>query len=194
MIHELINYLQEHIELEEKEVVLFQELIPVRTVKKNTFLLEEGNVSKEFFFILKGGVRLFYLTDTIEKTAFFYFEKQFVSSYESFTKKIPAKHNLQTTEDTTIAVISAEAAYKLLNTHPKFEILARVMMEEELIIYQEIISSFVTMNAEQRYVGLLDSNPKILQRIPLHQLATYLGVSPETLSRIRKRITSKSTS
>ena len=190
-MQELINFFKKHVELSEDEIAFMQELIPIREVRKNTLLLEEGSVSKEFYFILTGGVRLFYLNDVIEKTAFFYFEDQFVSSYESFTKQIPAKHNLQIFEDSTLAVISTEAAFKLVQTFPKFELLARIMMEEELIIYQEIISSFITMNAEQRYLSLLDANPLILQRIPQHQLATYLGVSAETLSRIRKRITTK---
>ncbi len=180
--------------MEDKEIALIRELIPIRMVKKDTLLLEEGKVSKEFYFILTGSARLFYLNDTVEKTAFFYFESQFVSSYESFTKQSPAKHNLQTCEDSTLAVISTETAHQLLNAFPKFESLARIMMEEELIIYQDIISSFITMNAEQRYLNLLNSNPLILQRIPQHQLATYLGVSPETLSRIRKRIALRSTS
>ena len=115
----------------------------------------------------------------------------FVSSYESFTKQIPSKHNLQTIEESIIAIISFEIAYKLLELFPKFDFLARIMMEEELIVCQEIISSFVTKNAENRYLKLLEENNNLLQRIPQHQLATFIGITPETLSRIRKRIYSK---
>lgn len=194
MIDKLIKYFRQYTSLQEDEVSLIKEIIPVRNISKNTRILEEGKISKEFYFILEGGVRLFYNYEGTEKTAFFYFENQFVSSYESFTKQVPAKHNLQTIEDSKLAFINQEAAMQLVTQNPKFDFLARVMMEEELIIYQNIIANFITMNAEQRYRSLLESNPMILQRIPQHQLATFLGVSPETLSRIRKRISSKSIS
>lgn len=191
MIGELIKYFENHITLENQEKDFIKENIEVRKINKNNILLLEGEISNEFYFVIKGGIRLFYTNDTIEKTAFFYFENTFVSSYESFTKQKPAKHNLQAVEDSIVAVISFEVAYRIIELFPKFECLARMMMEEELIVYQEIISSFVTLTAEERYLKMLKSNNQILNRIPQHQLATYLGVTAETLSRIRKRIISK---
>jgi CRP-like cAMP-binding protein len=191
MIDELIKYFENHIALDLKEKEVIKELIELRKVDKNCLLLSEGEISSEFYFIIKGGIRLFYTNDAVEKTAFFYFENTFVSSYESFTKRTAAKHNLQAVEDTIVAVISFEVAYRLIELFPKFEFLARVMMEEELIVYQEIISSFVTLSAEERYIKLIKENNQILNRIPQHQLATYIGVTPETLSRIRRRILPK---
>ena len=191
MIEQLITFFENHVELTDEEKDFMKENIEVREVIKNSMLLEEGKVSTEFYFVLQGGIRLFYRHNANEKTAFFYFENTFVSSYESFTKQIPARHCLQAVEDTTVAVITFEIAYRLIALFPKFEFLARVMMEEELIVYQEIISTFVTLSAEERYLHLLESNSQILHRIPQYQLATYLGVSAETLSRIRKRISTK---
>lgn len=191
MIDVLIKYFENYVALEDQEKDFMRVNIETRNVAKNSMLLKEGEISDEFYFVIKGGVRLFYTIDTVEKTAFFYFENMFVSSYESFTKQKPAKHNLQTVEDSIVAVVSAEVAYRIIELFPKFEFLARLMMEEELIIYQEIISSFVTLSAEERYLKMLSSNNQILRRIPQHQLATYLGITAETLSRIRKRITHK---
>ncbi|MGD1890356.1 MAG: Crp/Fnr family transcriptional regulator [Cyclobacteriaceae bacterium] len=191
MIDYLIKYFDNYVALEEEERGFIRGNISVREVLKDEILLSEGEVSTEFYFIIKGCIRLFYTVDVEEKTAFFYTENMFVSSYESFTKQTPSKHYLQAIEPTKVATISFDVAYRLIDQFPKFEFLARVMMEEELIVYQEIISSFVTLNAEQRYLKLLSSNKSLLQRIPQYQLATFLGVTPETLSRIRKRVSSK---
>lgn len=188
MINALLAYFEQFTTLNKAEKQFIREHVPIREVKKNELLLKEGEVSTEFYFVIQGAIRLFYNVDLTERTGFFYFERTFVSAYESFTKQVPAKHNFQAIEPSTVAVISTTAAQKILTQYPKFEFLARVMMEEELIVCQEIISSFVTQNAEERYKNLLTTKSPILQRIPQHQLATYLGVTAETLSRIRKRI------
>jgi CRP-like cAMP-binding protein len=188
MIDSLVKYFEKHVELDTVEVEFLQEHVPLRQLAKGDLLLEEGDISTEFYFVIQGGIRLFYHSSSGEKTAFFYFENSFVSAYESFIKQTPSRQNLQAIEDSVVAVIPFEAAYKIVDIFPKFEFLARVMMEEELMVYQDIISSFVTLNAEQRYENLLKNNPQVIQRIPQHQLATYLGIAPETLSRIRKRL------
>lgn len=190
-IQNLLDFFEDHIELSESEKTFISENLQIEKFEKNDFLLKQGQISKRFFFILEGSVRLFYNTKKEEKTAFFYFENSFASSYESYTKQIPAKHNLQALEETEVVVITIENAFGLLNLSPKFEFLARVMMEEELSIYQDIIYSFVAQSAEERYLDLQQRNPDWLQRIPQYQIATFLGVSPETLSRIRQRIRSK---
>lgn len=187
----LIRYFNSKIELSNQELEFLLEHAEVKSFSKNSLLLREGEISRAFYFIERGCVRLFYLSDHEEKTAYFYFENMFVSSYESFTKQIPAKHNLVTVEDSTLVIFDAETVFKFLNFSPKFESLARIVMEEELSIYQNIISSFITQNAEQRYLNLLRDQPQLIKRIPQHQIATFLGVSPETLSRIRKRIVHK---
>lgn len=132
-----------------------------------------------------------YLVDGEEKTTFFYIENQFVSSYESFTKQTPAKHSLECTEDCKLVVITQEGAMGLLTHSNKFESLARTIMEEELGIYQSIVASFITLSPEQRYLDLIKNRPDLIQRIPQYQLATYLGVNAESLSRIKKRIAKK---
>lgn len=194
MIESLIAHFEKYVPFEDQERDAIRKIVQVRTVGKNEILLREGELSNEFYFIIKGCVRLYYDTDAEEKTAFFYVENMFVSSYESFTKQTPSKHNLQAIEESTLAVITTETAQQLLELSPKFQFLAMLMMEEELIVYQEIISSFITLNAEERYLELIKNKPDLAQRIPQHQLATFLGVTAETLSRIRKRISEKENS
>ena len=191
MIQALIDHLQQYIPFDEEEKQYLREKIPVREVNKGAFLLKENAVSKEFFFNISGCVRMFYTVSGSERSTFFYTENQFISSYHSFTKQLPSKHALQCVEDTTLAVITHERAYEMLQLYPKFEVLARIMMEEELILFQEIISTFITMSPEERYLNLMTSHPELIQRIPQYHLATYIGVSPESLSRIKKRMVGK---
>lgn len=190
-IKPLVDFFKKHTELTIDEIKFLECEIPVIKQEKNNLILKEGQVSREFYFIIEGSIRLFYNTEKEEKTAFFYFKDMFVSSYESFTKQTPSKHNLETLEETKLAVINVELAQKILMLSPKFEFLARVMMEEELRTYQEIIYSFVAQNTEERYIELQKKNSDLLQKIPQYQLATFLGVSAETLSRIRRRIKEK---
>lgn len=88
--------------------------------------------------------------------------------------------------------IRVESAQKLLEFSPQFDFLARVIMEEELIIYQKMVAAFITLNPEQRYLKFLEEKGDLFQRMPQHYIASYLGVSAESLSRIRKRVLEKS--
>ncbi|MEL6823575.1 MAG: Crp/Fnr family transcriptional regulator [Calditrichota bacterium] len=190
----MINFLQQYTTLTASEITFLEEKIPVKTFSKGDILLHQGSICRNVYFIQKGIVRLYYQADHEEKTAFFYQENEFVSSFESFVKQKPADHFLQCVEATTVNIISAENYQAILENFPNFEFLARAVMEEELIVMQNIISSFFTLNAEQRYLKLQKEDPNLLQRIPQYQLASYLGIQPESLSRLRKRLSEKSIS
>lgn len=190
----MINFLQQYTTLTHSEVLFLEENIPARIFARGDILLHQGNICRNVYFIQQGIVRLYYQADHEEKTAFFYQENEFVSSFESFVKQKPAEHFLQCVEETTANVISAEHYQAMLENFPNFEFLARIVMEEELIVMQNIISSFFTLNAEQRYLKLQRDDPKLLQRIPQYQLASFLGIQPESLSRLRKRLSEKTIS
>lgn len=189
MHNHLIHLLSNFIDLNEKEKSFIEDNLPVLEFNKGDFLLEQGDVSKSFYFIVSGSVRLYYDVELEEKTAFFYFENEFVSSYESFTQQLPAKHNFQCMESTTVIEISVENVEVMLREFRSFEFLARTIMEQELAMYQNIVSTFILKSPEERYLDLLTNRPEMINRIPQYYLATYIGVRPESLSRIRKRIT-----
>lgn len=193
-MHPLITYLDQYLPLKSAEKAYLREYVPFVQFDKNTVLLKEGAISTAFYFVITGCIRMYYLVDGVEKTTFFYQENDFVSSYESFTNGVPAGHYLQALEPTQVAQFDVTVVADILERHPRFEILARIAMEKELAVYQEMVAAFVTLNAEQRYLKLMNDDPRLLQRIPQYHLATYLGVSPETLSRIRSRINQKPTS
>lgn len=187
----LLDYFDRHLKLSKEESHFLVDNVPVVQYKAQSVLLKEGQISTAFYFILTGIVRMYYVVDGIEKTTFFYTHQDFVSSYESFTQQIPAAHNIECLTDVAIAVFNIDVVQRILQKYPRFESLSRMVMEKELSVYQEMISSFVTLNGEQRYEKLCRENSALLQQIPQYHIATYLGVSPETLSRIKKRIALK---
>lgn len=191
MENSFIEYFNNHLNLNEEETSFLKNNVPIVEVNKNEDLLVGGAVSSAFYFIVEGIIRMYYLVDGREKTTFFYQPSDFVSSYESFTKQVPSKHYLQAVEDSRVAVFNANVVAEIIRRYPRFEMLSRKIMEDELIIYQNILASFVTMDAEQRYCELIATMPHLFQKIPQYHIATYLGVSPETLSRIKSRVKAK---
>lgn len=191
---EIIQIFSRYLDLTSDEITFLRENSEVNSYPKNHTLLYEGQISQSFYFVIKGCLRLYYLSGIEEKNAFFYTENMFVSSFLSFTKQVPSKHNIATIERSKLVKFDLNAVEKFMNFSPKFGMLAKIMMEEELATYQQIISSFVTKNAEERYLDFTTNHSELIQRIPQHHIATYLGVSPETLSRIRKRISKKALS
>ncbi len=188
----LIHYLNRVVELSEEEQAYLKETLRIDQFKKGEMLLKEGDISTSFFFNLEGFVRLFYTTDPDEKTAYFYPPNSFISAYESFTKQTPVKFNFQAIQPTTVVTITTKATTALLAASPKFGFLAQVIMEDELAAHQNIIASLLTLTPEERYFQLMEERPDILNQVPQHYIASYIGVQPESLSRIKRRHLKKS--
>jgi CRP-like cAMP-binding protein len=188
MKNELIEYMSQFTELSEEEAQLMIESYPLRTYKKGSVLLKEGQVSKDAFLVLKGCVRKYCLIDGEEKTTAFFMEGEVAIDFESAANHKPSKHYLECVEDSRIAVINSEKEEAYYKRFPRFEELSRAEAEKMMGSSQEALSSFITSSPEQRYLDLLQNRPKLLQRVPQHQIASYIGVTPESLSRIRKRI------
>lgn len=187
MIETFIADLSRRLPLQSAEESYIRQQLPIRNYARGEMLLQEGQVSNAFFYNLQGLVRIFYPKDFEEKTAYFYEEHTFISAYESFVHQVPSRASFQALEETQVVVISTEKAREMLQQFPRFEALARIMMEEELIIYQDIIASFVSRSPEERYIHLLSTQPRIFQRVAQHHIASFIGVKPESLSRIKRR-------
>lgn len=187
----LIDFISEFVQLNGEEIEAITSKIELKEYVAGNVLLREGMVSTMSYFNLKGCVRLYYLVDGEEKTTYFYTEKQFITSLRSFTTNTPADHYLECVEDCTLALIPFEVEKELLNSFPKLETFARIHLEQELANYQEMLSNHIMSNPEQRYLGLLQNRPDLLKRAPLYQLASYLGIKAQSLSRIRNRISKK---
>lgn len=191
MDNKLLKYFQRIMPISQEEIEAIVETMTIKQYKKGTILLEEGQVSSEVYFVLDGCVRQYYLVDGDEKTNNFFTEEQWVVSMNSFSQNNPSNHFLDCCIDCSLVVGNREKEECLYKRFPKLETVSRKVMAQVFAEQQEIISSYATDTAEQRYLKLLKSRPDLFQKIPQYQIASYVGVKPESLSRIRKRLFSK---
>lgn len=191
-MEEFLQYLHQRVPLTEDDRAYVTSLLEAKVYEKGTMLLSEGQVSHTFYFNVSGFVRLYYMRGFEERTAYFYPNRVFISAYESFVHQKPSKLNLQVTEGSTLIAIDLEASVKLLKYDPKFDALARTVMEEELIAHQRMIESLLTLSPEERYQQLMLESPWIFGKVAQQHIASYIGVQPESLSRIKKRYLERS--
>ena len=188
----LVNYFNSYTTLTQEEEDGIKESMDIRYFKKGDVLLKENDISETCYFIIKGCVRQYSFIDGEEKTTAFYTEKQSVFFQESCTNRKPTGFYLACTEDCIMAVGNEEKEMELYNRFPRFAIIAKQILEQEFSKQQKLLASFMTDSPEQRYLNLLKHQPSLVQRVPQYQIASYIGIKPESLSRIRKRLVSSS--
>ncbi len=165
-----------------------QELLSHSTLlslKKGESLVREGQYSDKTYYIIKGAARAYYLKDGKDISDWFAFENEFISSIISFFTDKPSPHYLELLEDALLIELSRASIEKLSDKYHDFERLIRVIVTKTMLSQQERIASIQFYNAEQKYQNILAIRPDITQRVPLTDIASYLGISLETLSRIR---------
>lgn len=191
MKHQLIAYFEKITPLSAEESAALEASMNIITAPAGTFLLEEGKTSDNTYFVLKGCVREFVMADGDERTTNFFTENQWVIALNNHMHPTAADVNWVCTEDTTLVTGNEEKAMELFMRFPRFESISRKVMEEALHLQREQIRVFLTHAPDERYEALLTSRPDLIQRVPQYQLASYIGVKPESLSRIRKRISKR---
>lgn len=165
--------------------------IHIEHVRKGAILLREGDISAEAYFVLEGCIRQYYLVDGVEKTSNFFTDEQWVVSIKSLNEQVPAAHFLDACVDSYVIVGNRDKEEGLYRQFPKFETISRKIMERVFAEQQEILATYLTETPEQRYLRLMASRPDLFQLIPQYQIASYIGIKPESLSRIRKRLLQK---
>jgi CRP-like cAMP-binding protein len=186
----LLDFISKYISLNEDEENAILSLDLFHSVKKGTILLKEGQQSKDSYFVLKGCIRTYYVIDGEEKTTAFYTEME-VSTPPCVISKMPSEYYISCVEDTILTISNADMEVEVNSKFPKFEIMCRVLSEELLAKKQLDFDEFKTSSPEQRYLNLMQSRPDLLPRVPQHQLASFLGIQPQSLSRLRARIMEK---
>ncbi len=186
----LFDFITKYISLTEDEKNALVSLDLFRSVKKGTTLLHEGQKSKDSYFVLKGCIRKYYIIDGEEKTTAFYTEMDALTPH-CVINNAPSEYFISSVEDSILTVSNAEMELEVNSKFPKFEIMCRILSEELLAKQQINFDEFKTSSPEQRYLNLVQKRPDLIQRVPQHQLASYLGIKPQSLSRLRARILEK---
>lgn len=186
----LFDFLAKYVTLTEDEKNAIIALDLFRTVKKGTILLKEGERTKDSYFVLNGCIRTYYVLEGQEHTTAFYTEMEALTP-PCVISKTPSELYVGCVEDGIISVSNTDMEAEVNAKFPKFEIVCR-MMSEELLAKQRVdFDEFKTSSPEERYQNLLRSRPDLVQRVPQHMLASYLGIKPQSLSRLRARIVEK---
>lgn len=182
--------LEKFVGLTEEEWQLFASHIKFITLKKKQHFAQEGKICDHIAYILRGSARYYHIKDGEDITGYFSFEREFTSSYKSFLTQQPSLVYIQALEETELIAISYADMQKMY-AHPvlayKMERFGRMVAEFYLLCYEDRVTSFVTQTPEERYNKLLETGREILQRIPQHYIANFLGITPVSLSRIRRR-------
>jgi CRP-like cAMP-binding protein len=191
MIDSLLKNMQSLIRLNEAEKNIVTSLFKAKTYKKGDFFLAEGQICKQVGFISKGLMRYYINHDGEEKTYAFSQENQYVCNYESFLPQSPSSKIIQAIEDCDVLVISysdLQVLYAKVNEGERY---GRIAIEAVFLQILKDINSFYTETPEARYERFLKNHPDLPQRISQYHIASFVGVKPQSLSRIRKRIFSR---
>lgn len=186
----LVDYISTIAPLSEAEIEQIFEMIKIRSYKKNKVLLREGQIGNTCYFVLQGCIRQYYLMDGVEKTTNFFTEGMPITSTFVFDNK-GSMFFLVCCEDSILVEGNQAEEHLFFEQMPRMETLNRMGVEMELQKNQEAFAQFIMLGPEERYLNLLNNRPDLLDRVPQYQLASYLGITPESLSRIRKRIIKK---
>lgn len=187
----VINYFSSLTNLTNSEQESLVESMDVKLLKTGDFLVREGQHHINSYFVLSGYLRQYKLIDGNEITTNFYRSNKWIITLDGFNADGISTENIVCIEPTSVVVGNEEKAQLLFKKHPRFETLSRIVMERVFAEQQNWLSSYLTNTPEQRYLKLMETQPEVFQKVPQYHIASYIGVKPESLSRIRKRLHQK---
>lgn len=191
MFTKLKEYCSRIVPLTDNELQLIDDHFESIQLAKKDFLLTDGKICNFIAFISEGAIRHFHVKNGVEKTCDISFVNSWVTDFQSFMYGTPCIMNLQALEDTTVFVVKKEKLAALYEKCGKYETFGRLMAEQVAQRATAIAMSLSSDKPEERYLKLIQDHPDIFQRVQQKYIANFLGISPESLSRIRSRIASK---
>jgi len=192
MFELFLKSVQEHISITEEEFNFCKTLFIPKKLRKRQYLLQEGDVSRYTSFVEKGMLRTFTVDEKgNEPILQFSMEGWWVTDLYSFLTNEPSRYNIEALEDCELLLITKPSWDILLEKVPAFERYFRILIQNNLIAMQRRLISSMTESAEEQYTKLMATFPTCLQRVPQHMIASFLGITPETLSRIRSQMAAR---
>lgn len=192
MVNNLFDFIEQYMPLTEEEKEAIVDLNIIRSIKMGTVLVKKGDIIKDAIFVISGCLRSYYIIDGEEKTTAFATENQPLLILSGADSSRSA-HFVSCVEDSIITIGNMDMEQETVTKFPRFEKLCKIISEELLENNLTSFADYKHSTPEQRYVSLQQNRPDLLQRVPQHHIASFLGMKPQSLSRIRKRLADKST-
>jgi len=186
------KYLEDKISLTEQNFDLIESVSTIKKLRKRQYLLQEGDICRFNAFVCKGFLRYYYVDNKGQEHILqFAPENYWTGDRESLDAELPSKYNIDAIEDSEILLIKKNDFEMLFKTIPAFNDFVNKTIKKNVLVLQERIHVSITHTAEEKYTDFITKYPSITNRVPQHMIASYLGISAETLSRVRKQSTQK---
>lgn len=185
----LFAYIQakSSLQLSDAEKLLIEQAFKIKHVRKRQYLLQEGDVCKYMAFVVKGSGRMYSVNENGQENIIrFAIESWWLGDYESYNLHTPSLYNIEMSEDADVLLVTHEQMQELQRSVPAVDAMVKEIDRQGAIATQKRIHSAISQSAEERYTLFAKTYPELLVRFPQSMIASYLGISPETLSRIRK--------
>jgi len=184
----LRTYISNFINITDEAWSLHRQALTVKNLRRGDFLLREGSVCDHVSFINRGSFRIYTIIDGQEVTNYFFFENSYVTDYESFLTRKTSSDNIVALEDSEILQLNYDSVQMLYEKVPAWQKFGRLMAEHVYIQAVERTKSLQYNSSEALYLKIMEEQPQIIERVPQQYIASYMGIQPESLSRIRKRL------
>lgn len=191
MTQNLIQFINQLVSFTDEEIQDIQHLFVEKTLKKGEFWVKEGEFNSDILFLNKGMLRSYFVKREVEKTFDLVIENQILTATESYASGLPSTDFIQAVEDTYLSVITKDNLEILYSKSFKWERVGRIIIEYYTIEKEIRIRSFISETAQERYERLTKDQPELMQRTPQIYLANFLGITPQSLSRLRRKIIPK---
>lgn len=191
MVEKILAYFSKFRPLSASEQEAITKDIDIRNFRKKDILLKEGQLAKDNYFVIEGCVRQYIIKDGTERITNFYTEEDWILPAIGQPEQKGSSFYLECAQDSILMIANENQGSEFMKTNPKFLELSQLILEKEIIKQQNHFTEYQNSTAEERYLKLLETNPSLIQRISQIHLSSYIGVKPESLSRIKKRIAKK---